>query len=119
VDILTPDEIIAVVSEACVAHIGVRPGGDPYVTSVSYVPFGNGIAFRSLSERRLDAIASNPRVSVEVTVVDHETGSWKSVVASGRSSVVDDSQEAAESFSYCFSNTRHRSRVCLATNSPR
>jgi nitroimidazol reductase NimA-like FMN-containing flavoprotein (pyridoxamine 5'-phosphate oxidase superfamily) len=97
VDILTPDEIIAVVSEACVAHIGVRPGGDPYVTSVSYVPFGNGIAFRS----------------------HHETGSWKSVVASGRSSVVDDSQEAAESFSYCFSNTRHRSRVCLATNSPR
>jgi len=95
-DILTPDEIADVVAAARVAHIGVFSNGEPYVTPISYVPFGDGIAFRSLAGRRLDAIATNPRVSVEITVVDEATGSWKSVVASGDSSVVDDSQEAAE-----------------------
>lgn len=93
---LTPAEIAEVLEEGRVAHIGVVADGEPYVTPLSYVPFGNGIAFRSLAGRRLDAIAKNPRVSVEVTLVDDATGSWKSVVATGDASVVDDSREAAE-----------------------
>ena len=95
-NILRPDEIAEVVVEASVAHIGVISDGEPYVTPISYVPFHNGIAFRSLAGKRLDAIGAAPRVSVEMAIVDEATGSWKSVVATGDASVVENSQEAAE-----------------------
>ena len=95
-NILTPDEIAEVVAEARVAHIGVISYGEPYVTPISYVPTGDGVAFRSLAGRRLDALGAAPRVSVEMTIVDEATGSWRSVVASGDAAVVENPREEAE-----------------------
>lgn len=92
---LTPQEIAEVISAARFAHIGVVADGEPYVTPISFVSLGDGVAFRSLSGKRLDAILENPRVSIEITEHDQETGSWRSVIASGSATVIDDPQQEA------------------------
>lgn len=95
-DILKPEEIAEVIAEARVAHIGVISEGEPYVTPISYVALGDGIAFRSLAGKRLDAISVNPRVSVEISLHEPEIGSWRSVVASGNATVIEDTYHEAE-----------------------
>lgn len=92
---LTPQEIAEVVAGARFAHIGVISNGAPYVTPISFVSLGDGIAFRSLTGKRLDAIAANPKVSLEITEYNSETGSWRCVVAEGTAVVVEDTQEEA------------------------
>lgn len=92
---LTPVEIAEVLEAARFAHIGVISNGEPYVTPISFVSTGDGVAFRSLTGKRLDAIAANPRVSIEVTNHDAETGAWSSVVASGHAVVIEDTQQEA------------------------
>ena len=92
---LTPQEIAEVIGGAPFAHIGVVSDGEPYVTPISYVTLGNAVAFRSLTGKRMDAIATNPQVSLAITEHDPETGSWRSVVASGRAAVVEDTQQEA------------------------
>lgn len=93
---LTPQEIAEVIGAARFAHIGVVANGEPYVTPISFVPLGNGVAFRSLTGKRMDAIAANARVSFEITEHDTDTGSWRSVIASGKAVVVEDTQREAE-----------------------
>lgn len=95
-NILTPDEIADVVAEARVAHIGVVADGEPHVTPLPYVPFGNGIASARSPEGGPMPLRGIRGLAVEITLVDDKTASWRSVVASGNSSVIDDSQEAAE-----------------------
>ena len=92
---LTPQEIAEVIAGAKFAHIGVISNGDPYVTPISFVSVGDGIAFRSLGGKRMDAIAEHPRVSIEITHYDGATGAWRSVIAEGRAMVVEDVNEEA------------------------
>jgi len=93
---LTQEEIQQVIEEAPFAHIGVLSNGEPYVTPISYVVFGeNRIAFRSVTGKRLDAIAANPRVSIEITEHDPDTGSWRSVIAAGHAVVLENPDDAA------------------------
>ena len=92
---LTPQEIAEVIAGAKFAHIGVVSEGMPYVTPISFVSLGDGIAFRSLNGKRLDAIAANPRVSVEITEYNADTGSWRCVIADGRAAVIEDPNEEA------------------------
>ena len=92
---LTPQEIADVIASARYAHIGVVSNGEPYVTPISYVTLGDGIAFRSVTGKRLDAIAANPRVSLEITEYEEETGAWRSVVAAGHAVVIENPQEEA------------------------
>lgn len=94
-DTLNSQEIAEVIADTRVAHIGVIADGEPYVTPISFVPLADGIAFRSLTGKRLDAIAANGRVSIEMTVHDEDTGAWRSVVASGSATVVEDPHEEA------------------------
>ncbi len=110
-NILTPQEIAEVIAECRFAHIGVISNGEPYVTPISYVSLGDGIAFRSLTGKRLDAIAANPRVSVVWTIHNDETGAWRSVIAAAHAVVVEDTQQEAtiiqklmQRYSESFSN---------------
>lgn len=54
-----------------------------YVTPVSYVTRGSSIFIRTAPGRRLDAIRSSPRVCLETSSFDTETGEWESVIAWG------------------------------------
>lgn len=92
---LTPQEVAEVIAGAKFAHIGVISNGNPYVTPISFVALGDGIAFRSLTGKRLDAIAANPRVSIEITDYTAETGSWRCVIADGHAVVIEDPNEEA------------------------
>jgi nitroimidazol reductase NimA-like FMN-containing flavoprotein (pyridoxamine 5'-phosphate oxidase superfamily) len=92
---LTPQEIAEVIAGAKFAHIAVISGDEPYVTPISFVSIGDGIAFRSLTGKRLDALAANPHVSIEITEYIEETGSWRCVIAQGHAVVVEDVNEEA------------------------
>lgn len=92
---LTPQEIAEVIDGAKFAHIGVISNDRPYVTPISFVPLGGSIGFRSLTGKRLDAIAANGQVSIEITEYDAATGSWRCVVAAGHAVVVEDPTEEA------------------------
>jgi nitroimidazol reductase NimA-like FMN-containing flavoprotein (pyridoxamine 5'-phosphate oxidase superfamily) len=70
--------------EAKVAHIGVVSDGDPYVSPVSFVLDGNRILFRTKPGKRFEALMANPRVSIEASRFDEETGDWISVIVQGR-----------------------------------
>lgn len=87
---LTPQEIAQVIEGAKFAHIGVISEGRPYVTPISFVPLGGAMAFRSLTGKRLDAIAANPDVSIEITDYTEQTGAWKCVIADGKATVIED-----------------------------
>jgi len=92
---LTPQEIAEVIAGAKFAHIGVISNGEPYVTPISFVSLGDGIAFRSLSGKRMDALAGDPHVSIEITEYNEDTGSWRCVIADGHAVVVEDVNEEA------------------------
>ena len=94
-DTLTQDQCQALLEEEHVAHIGVITAEGPYVTPISFVSLGDGVAFRSLTGRRLNAIKENPRVSFEITEHNPETGSWRSVIASGSATLIEDPQQEA------------------------
>lgn len=92
---LTPQEIAEVIAGAKFAHVGVISEGEPYVTPISFVSLGDGIAFRSLGGKRYDALKADPRVSVEITEYNEETGAWRCVIAAGHAVVVEDVNEEA------------------------
>jgi nitroimidazol reductase NimA-like FMN-containing flavoprotein (pyridoxamine 5'-phosphate oxidase superfamily) len=69
---------------AMVAHIGVVSNGDPYVSPVSYVLDGNRVLFRTKPGKRFEGLIANPRVSIEASRFDEETGDWISVIVQGR-----------------------------------
>jgi nitroimidazol reductase NimA-like FMN-containing flavoprotein (pyridoxamine 5'-phosphate oxidase superfamily) len=45
--------------------------------------FGSQLAFRTAPGRRTEALEVDPRVSLEVSRYEAETGSWSSAIASG------------------------------------
>ena len=71
-------------SEATVAHIGVISNGDPYVSPMSFVLDGNRLLFRTKPGKRFEALTAHPKVSIEVSRFDDETGDWMSVIIQGR-----------------------------------
>ncbi len=72
-----------------VAHLGIVLDGEPLVFPMSYVMDGERILFRTLAGKKLDGIRANPRVCVEVSSFDEETGNWRSVIVSGTARLVD------------------------------
>jgi nitroimidazol reductase NimA-like FMN-containing flavoprotein (pyridoxamine 5'-phosphate oxidase superfamily) len=51
--------------------------------------------FRTMPGKKLDALADNPKVCVEASVYDDQTGDWESVIIRGEAEIVDD-QEVRE-----------------------
>ena len=76
-------EALEFLREAMVAHLGVVLDGEPYVTPMSFVVDGRRLLFRTKPGKRFEAIEENPRVCVEVSRFDDETGDWVSVVVKG------------------------------------
>ena len=66
-DELPFEEAMAFIARSDVAHLGVIDNGAPYVSPISYVLIEGRLCFRTGAGRRLDALRSNPRVSVEVS----------------------------------------------------
>lgn len=79
-----------------VARIGVVVDGDPYVTAIAYVVDDGEVLFRTGPGQRLDAIRSHPRVCVEVSSYDVQTGEWSSAIILGDAAVVDDPDRSAQ-----------------------
>ena len=76
-------EALEFLSEAMVVHLGVVQDGEPYVTPMSFVVDGRRLLFRTKPGRRFEAIEKNPRVCVEASRFDEESGDWVSVVVRG------------------------------------
>ncbi len=87
-DTLTQEQCQNLLEQEHVAHIGVITEEGPYVTPISYVTLGNKLAFRTAPGRRTEALEVDPRVSVEASRYDRETGNWSSVIVRGTASVI-------------------------------
>ena len=74
-------------------HLGCIDTG-PYVTALSYVMLDGEMFFRTYPGRRITALRNDPRVGVEISQVDGETGSWVSVVADGTARIIEDAATA-------------------------
>jgi nitroimidazol reductase NimA-like FMN-containing flavoprotein (pyridoxamine 5'-phosphate oxidase superfamily) len=83
VEPISEAEAFEFLREAMVAHLGVLLDGEPYVTPMSFVLDGRRLLFRTKPGKRFEAIQENPRVCVEVSRFDDQTGDWVSVVVKG------------------------------------
>lgn len=92
---MTEGEALEFLRGAMVAHIGVVSDGEPYVTPMSFVVDGRRILFRTKPGKRLEAIGTDPVVSIEVSKFDETTGVWVSVVVKGRAVERVDDETAA------------------------
>ena len=106
-DELTTLQCNQLLAEEDVAHIAVISHGEPYVSPVSYVISDGELLFRTGAGRRLDAIEEDPRVCVEVTRYDGESGDWHSVIAWGTARVIEESPRTSETISMLLSKYRH------------
>ncbi|HSJ34759.1 MAG TPA: pyridoxamine 5'-phosphate oxidase family protein [Acidimicrobiia bacterium] len=93
---LTTDQARQLLSEAMVAHLGVIDHGEPYVTPISFVVSDNAICVRTGGGRRVDAIADNPRVCVEASEFDVDSGNWQSAIAWGEAELMEDDAGARD-----------------------
>jgi nitroimidazol reductase NimA-like FMN-containing flavoprotein (pyridoxamine 5'-phosphate oxidase superfamily) len=80
---LTRDEAIEILNGAMVAHLGLVVDGEPYVTPMSFVVDGDQILFRTQPGKKLQAMREHPRICVEVSEFDEESGDWVSVIVNG------------------------------------
>lgn len=87
---ITREEALLFLAEAPVAHIGVISQGEPYVTPMSFVLDGERILFRTKPGLRSGGMLDHPRVCVEVSRFDGETGDWVSVIVKGTAAETDD-----------------------------
>jgi nitroimidazol reductase NimA-like FMN-containing flavoprotein (pyridoxamine 5'-phosphate oxidase superfamily) len=87
---LSQEEAMEILTFGHVAHIGVIADGEPYVTPMSYVVDGDRILFRTMPGKKLDAIRTFPKVSIEVSRLDETTGDWVSVISKGTAVETDD-----------------------------
>lgn len=92
---LTPEECARVLEEGYVAHIGVVSDGVPYVTPMSYVILGGEVCFRTGPGRRVEALRTDPRCCVEVTIL-RESDTWESVLFWGSARFIDEPGERSE-----------------------
>ena len=82
-DPLSKDEAARFLDQAHVAHLGVISNGEPYVTPMSFVFDEDRILFRTKPGQRFEAIVAEPRVSIEASTYNSETGDWMSVIVRG------------------------------------
>lgn len=92
---LPEDQALQLLAEAPVAHIGVISDGAPYVTPMSFVLDHERILFRTRAGKKLDALRQHPKVCIEVSRFDNESGDWASVIVNGTAAEVDDRQTGA------------------------
>lgn len=93
---LDDQEITALLGRALIAHVAVIDGDTPYVGPLSFVYSDGLLSFRTMDGRRLEAIRTNPVVSVEVTETGPGVADWASVIVTGRAEIVDDAPESAK-----------------------
>ncbi|MGH8910908.1 MAG: pyridoxamine 5'-phosphate oxidase family protein [Acidimicrobiia bacterium] len=93
-DELSPAECRRILTAAAVGHLAVISDGEPYVSPISYVYMDDSIYVRTGPGRRVDAIGAHPRVCVEVSEFDDETGHWESMIIWGEAEIVDDDRIA-------------------------
>lgn len=86
---LTREQAFDLLGREPVAHLGLILDGEPCVYPMSYVLDGERILFRTMAGAKLDGIRANPRVCIEVSTFDAETGDWQSVIVRGTASFVD------------------------------
>ncbi len=89
-DPLSKDEAVRFLDQAAVAHIGVVSNGEPYVTPMSFVLDEDRILFRTKPGQRFEAIVAEPRVSIEASTYDTDTGEWMSVIVRGNATEATD-----------------------------
>lgn len=99
---ITRDEALAILEEVPVAHLAMIDDGEPYVTPMSFIVEDDFIYFRTMPGRKLDALMSNPRVCVEASVYDEDTGDWDSVIVRGTAETVDDQAVREKTVSSLF-----------------
>lgn len=99
---LTRDQALVVLESQPVAHLGLVIDGDPYVTPMSYVIDGDRILFRTMAGMKLDGIKESPRVCVEVSSFDENTGDWTSVIVRGTARLVDDPNTRQDTISRLY-----------------
>jgi nitroimidazol reductase NimA-like FMN-containing flavoprotein (pyridoxamine 5'-phosphate oxidase superfamily) len=90
VDPLSREDALRLLTDAPVAHIGLISDGRPYVTPMSFVVDGDKILFRTTAGKKLDALREDPRVCIEASKFDSESGEWASVIVTGTAVEVDD-----------------------------
>ena len=87
---LTKHEAMEFLETQPVAHLGTVLDDAPYVTPMSFVVDDGRILLRTMGGRKIDAIRSNPKVCIEVSDYDDNTGAWTSVIINGKAHTVDD-----------------------------
>jgi nitroimidazol reductase NimA-like FMN-containing flavoprotein (pyridoxamine 5'-phosphate oxidase superfamily) len=87
---MTIEEATDFLSDDRVAHLGLATNGKPHVTPMAFGIDDGLILFRSQPGRKLEAIAENPAVCIEVCSFDESTGDWQSVIVNGRAAEVTD-----------------------------
>jgi nitroimidazol reductase NimA-like FMN-containing flavoprotein (pyridoxamine 5'-phosphate oxidase superfamily) len=92
---LSSEECARVLEEGRIAHVGCISEGRPYVTPMSYVVIGGDVCFRTGPGRRVDALRTDPRVCIEVTIA-HEDDDWESVLFWGEGRFVTDATLEAD-----------------------
>lgn len=93
---LTTDQARQLLSEAMVAHLAVIDEGEPYVTPISFVIVDDAVCVRTGPGRRVDAIAASPRVCVEASEFEVDSGNWRSVIAWGEAELLEDDTETRD-----------------------
>lgn len=88
-DTLDQQAIDQLLDTADVVHLAVVDPG-PYVTALSFVMLDGDMYFRTYGGRRINALRNDPRVAVEISQVDPETGDWVSVIGEGTARIVED-----------------------------
>lgn len=102
-DPLTREEAFDLLGRELVAHLGVIVDGEPSVYPMSYVLDGDRILFRTMAGAKLDGIRANPRVCIEVSNFNSETGDWKSVIVRGTATFVDSDATSQSLIAQLFS----------------
>jgi nitroimidazol reductase NimA-like FMN-containing flavoprotein (pyridoxamine 5'-phosphate oxidase superfamily) len=89
-DELSLERCHQLLEDGWIGHLAVLSDGEPYVAPVSYVVVDGQICVKTGQGRRVEAIRASPRVCLETSEVDHDTGHWESVVVWGEATEITD-----------------------------
>jgi nitroimidazol reductase NimA-like FMN-containing flavoprotein (pyridoxamine 5'-phosphate oxidase superfamily) len=99
---LSREDAMRLLTDAPVAHIGLIFNGRPYVTPMSFVVDGDKILFRTVAGQKLEALRQDPRVCIEASKFDSESGEWASVIVMGSAAEVDDGDQGQRAVDKLF-----------------
>ncbi|HEX6220503.1 MAG TPA: pyridoxamine 5'-phosphate oxidase family protein [Acidimicrobiia bacterium] len=100
---LTKQQALDLLDREPVAHLGMIVDGEPYVCPMSFVVDGEHILFRTMAGKKLEGIKANPKVCIEVSSFDAESGDWQSVIVQGTARIVDDVSTGQKTIAQLFS----------------